>query len=78
MSSQIGNFKRIQDDPAFVPLYQGPGSPRPTVAREAGLPVINAARLEALAQKRLEQTSTSLEAALRAVEDELSQNSLDR
>ncbi|CAF90109.1 unnamed protein product, partial [Tetraodon nigroviridis] len=66
-----GKFKRIQDGPAAASFPQGPGSP-------PGLPLMNAAQLEALAQRRLEQTSTSLEAALRVVENKLSQDSLDR
>lgn len=37
--------------------------------------MIDAAQLEVLAQRRLEQTSTSLEAALRVVENQLSQES---
>lgn len=78
MSSQKGKLKRIHDVPAATPFSQGPGFPQPTVAEKVGLHLIDAAQLEVLAQKRLEQTSTSLEAALRVVENKLSQESLDR
>lgn len=79
MFSQKGKLKRIHGVPTATPFSQGPGFPQPAAAAgKAGQPLIDAAQLEALAQKRLEQTSTSLEAALRVVENKLSQESLDR
>ncbi|XP_041671847.1 caskin-2-like isoform X2 [Cheilinus undulatus] len=47
----------------------------PTSAGRASTPLTGVAGLEILAQKRLEQTSTSLEAALKVVENRLAQGS---
>ncbi|CAJ1080529.1 LOW QUALITY PROTEIN: caskin-2-like [Xyrichtys novacula] len=52
-----------------------PAHSYPTSAGRAGTPVGGVAGLEAIAQKRLEQTSTSLEAALKVVENRLAQGS---
>lgn len=52
-----------------------PGTLHTPPAGKTGPPQVNAADLEVLAQKRLEQTSTSLEAALRVVENRLAQGS---
>lgn len=57
--------------PAPAPSY--PTSAPPGPAGKTGTPLAGAAGLEVLAQKRLEQTSTSLEAALKVVENKLSQ-----
>lgn len=58
-----------------MPFFQGPGIPQQTSVGKAGLPLIDAAQMEVLPQTRLEQTSTSLEAALRVVENRLSHES---
>lgn len=50
-----------------------PNSAPPVPAGKAGLPQTSAAGLDVLAQKRLEETSTSLEAALKVVENKLAQ-----
>nr|XP_046232109.1 caskin-2-like isoform X2 [Scatophagus argus] len=49
--------------------------PISTLLCQAGTPLDGAAGLEVLAQKRLEKTSTSLEAALKVVENKLAQDS---
>ncbi|KAM6898870.1 caskin-2 [Lycodopsis pacificus] len=59
--------------PAPAPSY--PTSAPPGQAGKAGSSPAGAAGLEVLAQKRLEQTSTSLEAALKVVENKLAQRS---
>ncbi len=56
--------------PATAPSY--PMSSLQAQAGRAGTPL---AGLEVLAQKRLEQTSTSLEAALKVVENKLAEGS---
>lgn len=57
--------------PAQTPCY--PTSVLPGQAGTAGVAQAGAASLEVLAQKRLEETSTSLEAALKVVENKLAQ-----
>lgn len=47
----------------------------PSQAGKAGSPLGGVSGLEVLAHKRLEQTSTSLEAALKVVENKLAQGS---
>ncbi|KAK9530806.1 hypothetical protein VZT92_012287 [Zoarces viviparus] len=59
--------------PPPAPSY--PISAPPGQAGKAGTSPAGAAGLEVLAQKRLEQTSTSLEAALKVVENKLAQGS---
>ncbi|XP_042363988.1 caskin-2-like [Plectropomus leopardus] len=59
--------------PAPAPSY--PSSAPMGPAGKTGTPLTGAAGLEVLAQKRLEQTSTSLEAALKVVENKLAQGS---
>lgn len=73
MSSPKGKLKRVSGVAAV-----SQGGPQPAAASPAGRPLMHAAQLEALAQRRLEQTSTSLEAALRVVENQLTQDSPDR
>uniref|UniRef100_A0A8C9XNX9 Caskin-2 n=1 Tax=Sander lucioperca TaxID=283035 RepID=A0A8C9XNX9_SANLU len=59
---------------AFAALsFPAPASPAP--APSMATPLAGAAGLEELAQQRLEQTSTSLEAALKVVENKLAQGS---
>jgi len=56
-----------------------PTSPLSGQAGKAGVVPAGVNGLEVLAQKRLEQTSTSLEAALKVVENKLAQgSSVDR
>ncbi|KAE8284555.1 Caskin-2 CASK-interacting protein 2 [Larimichthys crocea] len=57
--------------PAPVPLH--PTSALPCQAGKPGTPLSGGSGLEVLAQKRLEQTSTSLEAALKVVENKLAE-----
>uniref|UniRef100_A0A8C9XRI7 Caskin-2 n=1 Tax=Sander lucioperca TaxID=283035 RepID=A0A8C9XRI7_SANLU len=57
--------------PAPAPSY--PTSAPPAPAGRMATPLAGAAGLEELAQQRLEQTSTSLEAALKVVENKLAQ-----
>ncbi|XP_044033929.1 caskin-2-like isoform X4 [Siniperca chuatsi] len=59
--------------PASAPSY--PTSALPGQAGKTGTPLAGAGGLEVLAQKRLEQTSTSLEAALKVVENKLAHGS---
>ncbi|XP_031179779.1 caskin-2-like isoform X3 [Sander lucioperca] len=59
--------------PAPAPSY--PTSAPPAPAGRMATPLAGAAGLEELAQQRLEQTSTSLEAALKVVENKLAQGS---
>ncbi|XP_065805789.1 caskin-2-like isoform X2 [Labrus bergylta] len=61
-------------------VFPSPSSPAaarsyPNSAGRAGTPLTGVAGLEVLAQKRLEQTSTSLEAALKVVENRLAEGS---
>lgn len=55
--------------------FAAPPSPLPNSRCPAGAPPgqVGGASVEVLAQKRLEQTSTSLEAALKVVETKLAQ-----
>ena len=67
--------------PARAPSYptSAPPALAPASAGRAATPLAGAAGLEELAQQRLEQTSTSLEAALKVVENKLAQgSSVDR
>lgn len=57
--------------PAPVPSH--PTSALPCQAGKPGTPLPGGSGLEVLAQKRLEQTSTSLEAALKVVENKLAE-----
>lgn len=57
------------------PTLQTAGTLHSASTGKAGLPQVHVAHLEVLAQKRLEQTSTSLEAALRVVENRLAEGS---
>ncbi|XP_047183681.1 caskin-2-like isoform X2 [Scophthalmus maximus] len=59
--------------PATSPSYSA--SALPGLMARAGTPPAGVAGLELLAQKRLEKTSTSLEAALKVVENKLAQGS---
>ncbi|XP_042252796.1 caskin-2-like isoform X1 [Thunnus maccoyii] len=59
--------------PALASCY--PTSALPGQAGTTGVAQAGAANLEVLAQKRLEETSTSLEAALKVVENKLAQGS---
>lgn len=59
--------------PATASSY--PASALPGQGGKAGTALGGAAGLEVLAQKRLEQTSTSLAAALKVVENKLAQGS---
>ncbi|XP_051272695.1 LOW QUALITY PROTEIN: caskin-2-like [Dicentrarchus labrax] len=59
--------------PALSPSH--PTSAPLCQAGKVGTPLVGIAGLEVLAQKRLEQTSTSLEAALKVVENKLAQGS---
>ncbi|XP_039644543.1 caskin-2-like isoform X3 [Perca fluviatilis] len=63
--------------PARAPSYptSAPPALAPASAGRAATPLAGAAGLEELAQQRLEQTSTSLEAALKVVENKLAQGS---
>lgn len=63
----------VQSITFTAPSSPAPTSLHPTSAAKAGLPLVDALDLEVLAQKRLAQTSTSLEAALRVVENRLAQ-----
>lgn len=65
----------VQSVAFAAPSSLTPATPQPTSGGKAGLPLAGAADLEVLAQKRLDQTSTSLEAALRVVENRLAQGS---
>lgn len=56
-----------------VPTHLYPTSALQGQIGKTGTPQASVAGLELLAQKRLEQTSTSLEAALRVVENKLAQ-----
>uniref|UniRef100_A0A673AJ48 Caskin-2 n=1 Tax=Sphaeramia orbicularis TaxID=375764 RepID=A0A673AJ48_9TELE len=56
-----------------IPASSYPNSPLPAPVGKAGPPQTSAACLDLLAQKRLEETSTSLEAALKVVENKLAQ-----
>lgn len=58
-----------------VPARLSPTSAQPGQIGKTETPKAGMAGLELLAQKRLEQTSTSLEAALRVVENKLAQGS---
>lgn len=58
-----------------APFSPAPATPHPASAGKPGPPLVDVADLEVLAQKRLEKTSTSLEAALRVVENRLAQGS---
>lgn len=61
---------------AFAALSSpAPATAQPTSSGKAVLPSVGVTDLEFLAQKRLEQTSTSLESALRVVENKLAQGS---
>ncbi|KAM9426784.1 caskin-2 [Pholidichthys leucotaenia] len=64
--------------PVHTAAFAAPSAPAPTACHltsvgKAGVAPIGVAGLEVLAQKRLEQTSTSLEAALKVVENRLAQ-----
>lgn len=59
--------------PVHPPSYSTSALPGPM--GKAGAAQAGVAGLEVLAQKRLEQTSTSLEAALKVVENKLAQGS---
>ncbi|XP_075889769.1 caskin-2 isoform X3 [Nelusetta ayraudi] len=74
--SREGNLTVVQSV-AFTgpPTLQTPGTLHSASTGKAGLPQVHVAHLEVLAQKRLEQTSTSLEAALRVVENRLAEGS---
>lgn len=70
-----GNLTAVQSVAFADPSSLTPVTPQATSGKKAGLPLVGTADLEVLAQKRLEQTSTSLEAALRVVENRLAQES---
>ncbi|KAI3364888.1 hypothetical protein L3Q82_001072 [Scortum barcoo] len=79
-STAVPNITTVQSvaftapsSPAPAPSY--PMSTPLAQAGKTGMPLAGAAGLEVLAQKRLEQTSTSLEAALKVVENKLAQGS---
>lgn len=57
------------------PTFHTPGTLHTASTGTAGPPQVHMADLEVLAQKRLEQTSTSLEAALKVVENRLAEGS---
>ncbi|KAM7382190.1 hypothetical protein PAMA_012855 [Pampus argenteus] len=63
----------VPSSPASASCY--PGSALAAQAGTAGVAEAGTARQEVLAQKRLEETSTSLEAALKVVENKLAQGS---
>ncbi|KAM9336799.1 caskin-2 [Symphorus nematophorus] len=74
------NLNMVQSVAFVAPSSPAPGpshpiSALPGQAGRAGTPLVGVAGLEVLAQKRLEQTSTSLEAALKVVENKLAQGS---
>ncbi|KAM4715661.1 caskin-2-like isoform 2-T2 [Anableps anableps] len=60
---------------SLTPTSYSPNSASSVQARKAGGSLSGVAGLEVLAQKRLEQTSTSLEAALKVVENKLAHGS---
>ncbi|XP_047464145.1 caskin-2-like isoform X2 [Mugil cephalus] len=74
------NFSMVQSVAFVAPSSPAPTTCYPSSAQpsQGGKPEVvpnNVAGLEVLAQKRLEQTSTSLEAALKVVENKLAQDS---
>ncbi|XP_034534566.1 caskin-1-like, partial [Notolabrus celidotus] len=67
------NLASVQCVTFPAPSSPVPAHSYPSSAGRAGTPLSGVAGLEVLAQKRLEQTSTSLEAALKVVENRLAQ-----